>query len=224
VGARGVLCIEPSVFGNLNPENGIPDGGNHGIDWGRSVTTRSQNLARISHQPPAATGDASHPAVVSRLGVLSPPTTAQCGRRLAPRRAHRPRAGDGETQAPKARRNVPQVRAPRPARPGRGPQRRPLRAPWLRIQGAATTAMSLHRRGEATKKAGSCRRNPSGRRGSWPISALLVVDDARASTSSSRLDLDSRDPSADGTGGSGRASGSKTPLGTAPRRPRDETR
>jgi len=91
-------------------------------------------------------------------------------------------------------------------RPGRGPQRRPLRTPWFRIRGAATTAMSLHRRGAATKKTGPCRRNPSGRWGSWPISALLVVDDARASTSSSRLDLGSRDPSADGTGGPSRAS------------------
>ena len=47
-----------------------------------------------------------------------------------------------------------------PSRPGRGPQRRPLRAPWVRIRGAATTAMFLHRRGAATKKAGTCRRNP----------------------------------------------------------------
>jgi len=68
------------------------------------------------------------------------------------------------------------------------------------------------------------RRNPSGRWGSWPISALLVVDDARASTSSLRLDLGSRAPSADGTGKPDQASGSKTSLGTAPRRPRDETR
>ena len=30
-------------------------------------------LARISHQLPAATGDASHPAVFSRLGVLDVP-------------------------------------------------------------------------------------------------------------------------------------------------------
>ena len=71
---------------------------------------------------------------------------------------------------------------PRPARPGRNPRRRPLRAPWPRILGAATTAMSLHRRGAATTKTGPCRRNPSGRWGSRPISSLLVVDDARAST------------------------------------------
>jgi len=71
---------------------------------------------------------------------------------------------------------------PRPARPGRGPQRRPLRAPWPRILGAATTAMSFHRRGAATTKTGPWRRNPSGRWGSRPISSLLVVDDARAST------------------------------------------
>jgi len=64
----------------------------------------------------------------------------------------------------------------------RRPQRRPLRAPWSRILGAATTAMSLHRRGTATTKTGPCRRNPLGRWGSRPISALLVVDDARAST------------------------------------------
>ena len=129
-----------------------------------------------------------------------------------------------------------QVRLRGPSRPGRGPQSRPLRAPWVRIQGAATTAMSLHRRGAATTKTGPCRRkpgdrsdkwpspgvagvrplasragsqaakrrrNPSGRWGSWPISVLLVVDDARASTSSSRLDLGSRDPSADDTGGPG---------------------
>ena len=82
----------------------------------------------------------------------------------------------------------------------------------------------LHRRGAATTKAGPCRRNPSGRRGSWPISSLLVVDDARESTSSSRLDLGARAPSADGTGDPGRTSRSKTPLATAPRRPRDETR
>ena len=74
------------------------------------------------------------------------------------------------------------VRAPRPTRPGRRPQRRPLRAPWTRILGAATTAMFLHRRGAATTKTGTCRRNPLGRWGSRPISALLVVDDARAST------------------------------------------
>ena len=117
-----------------------------------------------------------------RRRAESPPTAAQSGRRLAPRRAHRTRAGGGETQAPEARRNVPQVRAPRPARPGQGPQRRPLRAPWVRIRGAATTAMSLHRRGAATTKTGPCRRNPSGRWGSRPISSLLVVDDARAST------------------------------------------
>ena len=176
----------------------------------RSADEIIQGSTRISHQLSAAAGDASHPAVFSRLGVLSPPTTAQCGRRLAPRRAHRPRTGGGETRAPKARSNVPQVRAPRPARSGRGPQHRPLRAPWVRILGAATTAMSLHRRGAATTKPGPCRRNPSGRRGSWPISSLLVVDDARASTSSSRLDLGSRAPSADGTGDPGRTSRSKT--------------
>ena len=100
-------------------------------------------LTRISHQLPAATCDAPHPAVFSRLGVLSPPTTAQSGRGLAPRRAHRTRTGGGETQAPEARRNVPQVRAPRPARSGWGPQYCPLRAPWVRILGAATTAMSF---------------------------------------------------------------------------------
>ena len=71
---------------------------------------------------------------------------------------------------------------PRPSRSGRSPQCRPLRAPWPRILGAATTAMSLHRRGTATTKTGPCRRNPSGRWGSRPISSLLVVDDARAST------------------------------------------
>ena len=110
-----------------------------------------------------------------------------------------------------------------PARLGPGPQRRPLRARWVRIRGAATTAMSLHRREEATTKAGTWRRNPSGRRGSRPISSLLVVDDARASTSSSRLDLDSRDPSADGTGGPSRAYWSQTPHLTTPFRPRDES-
>jgi hypothetical protein len=97
----------------------------------------------------------------------------------------------------------------RPARPGRVPQYRPLRAPWLRIRGAVTTAMSLHRRGTATKKTEPWRRNPSGRWGSWPISSLLVVDDARASTFSSRLDLGSRAPSAGGTGERGRALGRK---------------
>jgi len=71
---------------------------------------------------------------------------------------------------------------PRPARPGRSPQYRPLRAPWPRILGAATTAMSLHRRGAATTKTEPWRRNPSGRWGSRPISTFLVVDDARAST------------------------------------------
>jgi hypothetical protein len=76
----------------------------------------------------------------------------------------------------------------------------------------------------AGSQAAERRRNPSGRWGSWPISALLVVDDARASTSFSRLDLGARAPSADGTGDPGRTSRSKTPLGTAPRRPRDETR
>jgi len=81
---------------------------------------------------------------------------------------------------------------PRPGRPGRSPRCRPLRAPWPRIPGAVTTAMSLHRRGAATTKTGPWRRNPSGRWGSRPISSLLVVDDARASTSSSRLDLGSR--------------------------------
>ena len=117
-----------------------------------------------------------------------------------------------------------QVRLRRPSRLGPDPQRRPLRAPWVRIRGAATTAMLLHRRGAATTKTGPCRCNPSGRWGSWPISALLVVDDARASTSSSRLDLDSRDPSADGTRGPGRASWSQTPHLTTAFRPRDESR
>jgi len=127
-----------------------------------------------------------------------------CGRRCtAPSGVFSPRG---------ARRTVEYaLRAP--SRPGRGPQRRPLRAPWSRIQGAATTAMSLHRRGAATRKTGTCRRNPSGRWGSWPISALLVVDDARASTSSSRLDLDSRDPSADGTGGPGPGLWVENPTG-----------
>ena len=78
--------------------------------------------------------------------------------------------------------DVLSITTPSPARPGRSPQRRPLRAPWPRTLGAATTAMSFHRRGEATTKTGPWRRNPSGRWGSWPISALLVVDDARAST------------------------------------------
>ena len=71
---------------------------------------------------------------------------------------------------------------PRPARPGRSPQCRPLRAPWPRILGAGTMAMSPHRRGAATTKTGPWRRNPPGRWGSRPISSLLVVDDARAST------------------------------------------
>jgi hypothetical protein len=120
--------------------------------------------------------------------------------------------------------DVPQVRAPRLRGSARaGPQRRPLRAPWVRIRGAATTAMSLHRRGAATKKTGPCRRNPPGRWGSRPISALLVVDDARASTSSSRLDLDSRDPSADGSGDTSRASWSQTPHLTTASRSRDES-
>ena len=137
-----------------------------------------------------------------------------CGRRCtAPSGVFSPRGARRTSSTP-----------PRPMRPGRGPQRRPLRAPWVRIRGAATTAMSLHRRGAATTKTGPCRRNPSGRWGSWPISALLVVDDARASTSSSRLDPGARAPSADGTVDRGRASRSKTPLGTAPRRPRHETR
>ena len=38
--------------------------------------------------------------------------------------------------------DVPSSTTPRPTRPGRSPQRRPLRAPWPRILGAATTAMS----------------------------------------------------------------------------------
>jgi hypothetical protein len=65
---------------------------------------------------------------------------------------------------------------------------------------------------------------------------LLVVDDARASTSSSRLDLGSRAPSADGTGETGRTSqgaqayltvrraprGEQTPLGAVHRRPQQK--
>ncbi|MCK5375740.1 MAG: hypothetical protein KAJ97_01580, partial [Acidobacteria bacterium] len=65
---------------------------------------------------------------------------------------------------------------------------------------------------------------------------LLVVDDAQASTSSSRLDIGSRAPSAGGPGGSGWASqgaeayltvrratrGEKTPLGAVHRRPQQE--
>ncbi len=89
-------------------------------------------LARISHQSPAAAGDAPHPAVSSRLGVLSPPTAAQSGRRLAPRRAHRTRADGGETQAPEARRNVLSGTTPRPS----GRKRR-----WPRhLAGLATNA------------------------------------------------------------------------------------
>jgi len=38
--------------------------------------------------------------------------------------------------------DVPSSTPPRPTRSGRSPQRRPLRAPWPRIPGAATTAMS----------------------------------------------------------------------------------
>ncbi len=82
---------------------------------------------------------------------------------------------------------------PRPARPGRSPQGRPLRAPWPRLLGAATTAMFLHRRGVSTTKTGPCRRNPSGRWGSRPISSLLVVDDARASTPPRAL-ISTREP------------------------------
>jgi hypothetical protein len=79
----------------------------------RSLTTKlpksavsGRELARISHHLAITAGDMPQSAAFSRFGVLSPPTTAQSGRRLAPRRAHRPRAGGGETQAPKARRNV----------------------------------------------------------------------------------------------------------------------
>jgi hypothetical protein len=103
------------------------------------------------------------------------------------------------------------VRAPRPTRPGRRPQRRPLRAPWTRILGAATTAMFLHRRGAATTKAGPCRRNPLGRWGSRPISALLVVDDARASTPPRAL-TSAREPH--------RRTALGTPAGPLGRKPR----
>ena len=106
------------------------------------------NLARISHQLPAAADDAPPPAWFSHFGVLDALSST----------------------------------TPRPERPGRTPQSRPLRAPWPRVLGAEPTAMLLHRRGAATTKTGPCRRNPSGRWGSRPISSLLVVDDARAST------------------------------------------
>ena len=62
--------------------------------------------------------------------------------------------------------------------------------------------------------------------GPMGVAAYLFVARRRRCSgidSSSRLDLGSRAPSAVGTGGSGRASGSKTPLGTALRQPRDES-
>ena len=54
-------------------------------------------------------------------------------------------AGDAPHPAPFSHFGVLDVLSsttPRPARPGRSPQRRPLRAPWPRIPGVTTTAMS----------------------------------------------------------------------------------
>jgi len=83
------------------------------------------------------------------------------------------------------------VRAPRPARPGRVPQCRPPMGLVSRDQGARRKSMPEHRRRRATQRSPSSRRLESG-----PMAH--ATDDA---------------------GGPGRASGPKTPLGTAPRRP-----
>jgi hypothetical protein len=159
------------------------------------------------HKPAYLTNVLLRPQICSNLRRLLPSGYAPPSASVSPWKTRWPFAADRRLRPRlvflRGCSTYRQVRLRGPTRPGRGPQRRPLRAPWVRIRGAATTAMSLHRRGAATKKTGSCRRNPSGRWGSWPISALLVVDDARASTSSSRLDLDSRAPSADGTAGPG---------------------
>jgi len=55
------------------------------------------------------------------------------------------------------------------------------------MPGAATTATPSHRRGAATQQTAVRRRNPKGAKGLGPWRSLLVVDDATASPSSSRL-------------------------------------
>jgi hypothetical protein len=63
-----------------------------------------------------ADGDVQQSAAFAPIWLLISPTAAQSGRRLALRRAHRTHADGGETQAPKARSNVPSCTPPRPSR------------------------------------------------------------------------------------------------------------
>ena len=111
------------------------------------------------------------------------------------------------------------VRAPRPARPGRVPQCRPPMGLVSRDQGARRKSMLEHRRRRATQRSATTPIGPKGCGGMAPPSSLLLLDDGGTSPSSQRLESGPMAHATDDAGGHGRASGPKTPLGTAPRRP-----
>ena len=83
--------------------------------------------------------------------------------------------------------------------------------------------MPEHRRRRATQRLAATPIGPKGCGGMAPPSSLPLLGDGATSPSSRRLESGAMSLATDDAGGSGRASWSKTPLGTAPRRPRYET-
>ncbi|MFV2072953.1 MAG: hypothetical protein ACC742_09920, partial [Thermoanaerobaculales bacterium] len=75
------LLTQPLRYRRLEP---VPESSSHLARRPKPCSEHLPSVARISHQLPAAIDDAPHPAAFSSLGVLSPPTAAQSGRRLAP--------------------------------------------------------------------------------------------------------------------------------------------
>jgi len=74
-------------------------------------------LARSSHRVSTTDGESRRPAAsVSNRAPLPADDSAEWPKARPQARAHRPRAGGGETQAPKARRNVALLRLRRPIR------------------------------------------------------------------------------------------------------------
>jgi hypothetical protein len=84
--------------------------------------------------------------------------------------------------------------------------------------------MPEHRRRRATQRSATTPIGPKGCGGMAPSFSLLLLGDGGTSPSSRRLESGTMAHATDDAGGPGRASRSKTPLGTAPRRSRDETR
>jgi hypothetical protein len=112
-----------------------------------------------------------------------------------------------------------------PWRSGRSPQYRPPMGLVSRGQGARRKSMPEHLRRRATTRSATTPIGPKGCGGMGPASSLLLLGDGGTSLSSRRLESG---PMARATDRCWRAlTGplrSKTRLGTAPRRPRDETR